>query len=225
VIFAWTCPFCGRDTTITENRYDEKTELLLTPHFRGCTYAKIEQVVCPNPDCKKFTFAVKVYSFNNATNRVEELITDARLIPPSFAKVLPDYIPLAIKQDYEEACAVRDLSPKAAATLARRALQGMIRDFWGVSQTRLIDEIEGIKNKVDPLTWKAIDVVRGVGNIGAHMEKDINVIVDVDPDEAGLLIELIETLVAEWYVQRYERQERMNAVIKLGDAKKAARIP
>jgi hypothetical protein len=185
----------------------------------------MEQTVCPNPDCKKFTFAVKVFSFDRATNTVKDLIADARLIPPSFAKVLPDYIPVAIKQDYEEACAIRDLSPKAAATLARRALQGMIRDFWGVSKARLIDEIEGIKEKVDPLTWNAINVVRGVGNIGAHMEKDINVIVDVDPDEAGLLIELIETLVDEWYVQRYERQERMNAVIKLGDAKKAARNP
>jgi len=39
---------------------------------------------------------------------------------------------------------------------------------------------------VDPLTWEAIDAVRKLGNIGAHMEKDINVIVDVDPEEAEL---------------------------------------
>ena len=72
---------------------------------------------------------------------------------------------------------IRDLSPKASATLARRALQGMIRDYWKVSKGRLIDEIDAIKEKVDPITWKAIDAIRRIGNIGAHMEKDINVII------------------------------------------------
>ena len=45
-------------------------------------------------------------------------------------------------------------------------------------------EIDAIKDKVDPLTWKSIDATRKIGNIGAHMEKDINLIVDVDPKEA-----------------------------------------
>ena len=47
-------------------------------------------------------------------------------------------------------------------------------------------------------TWAAIDAVRRVGNIGAHMEHDINVIVDVEPREAELLIGLVETLFREW---------------------------
>ena len=57
-----------------------------------------------------------------------------------------------------------------------------------------------------------IDHVRQVGNIGAHMEKDINVIVDVDPNEAGLLIELAETLFDECYVQRHVRERRFKKV-------------
>lgn len=36
--------------------------------------------------------------------------------------------------------------------------------------------------------------VREIGNIGAHMEADINVIIDVDPDEAQILIDLVELL-------------------------------
>jgi hypothetical protein len=43
----------------------------------------------------------------------------------------------------------------------------------------------------------------GLGNIGAHMEADVNVIVDVEAGEAKLLIGLIETLVDEWYVARH----------------------
>src|SRR5690606_8071979 len=81
-------------------------------------------------------------------------------------------------------------------------------DFWGISMRRLIDEIDAIHDKVAPDTWQAIDAVRQMGNIGAHMEQDINVIVDVEPEEARLLIGLIETLVDDWYVARHARNER-----------------
>ncbi len=132
---------------------------------------------------------------------------------------MPDWLPKPIRDDYEEACLIRDLSPKASATLSRRALQGMVRDFWGIKKGRLIDEIDALKDTVDPITWKAIDAVRSIGNIGAHMEKDINVIVEVEPDEAKKLIQLIEILVDDWYVARHDREERLKAVIELKEAK------
>lgn len=97
----------------------------------------------------------------------------------------------------------------------------MIRDFWGVKPGRLVDEIDAIQAQVDPVTWSAIDALRKLGNIGAHMEKDINLIVDVDPNEADLLLELIETLLSEWYVNREERKNRMNALVAAAAAKKA----
>jgi len=80
-------------------------------------------------------------------------------------------------------------------------------------------EVEAIGEKVDPLTWKAIDAVRKIGNIGAHMEKDINLIVDVDPDEASKLINLIEILIKDWYITRYEREKRLESVVELGKQK------
>jgi hypothetical protein len=142
------------------------------------------------------------------------------LIPPSAAKHFPEYVPQVIRDDYQEACLIRDLSPKASATLSRRCLQGILRDFWKVKPGRLIDEIEEVKDKIDPETWGAIEAVRKLGNIGAHMEKDIDVIVDVDPEEAGLLIGLVETLLKEWYVAREDRRVRMAAVIAAAEAKK-----
>ena len=145
------------------------------------------------------------------------------LIPPSSAKVFPEYIPQPLLDDYTEACLIRNDSPKASATLARRCLQGIIRDFWAVKPGRLVDEIEAIKEKTDPLTWAAIDTVRQVGNIGAHMEKDINLIVDVDPNEAELLINLIETLFQDWYVNREERKKRLEAIVDMGAEKAEAR--
>jgi hypothetical protein len=99
----------------------------------------------------------------------------------------------------------------------------MIRDFWKISKPRLVEEVEAIKDKVDAETWAAIDAVRKIGNIGAHMEKDINVIVDVDPKEAQLLIGLIELLIKDWYIARYQRQERLKAIVEVRDAKEAAK--
>ena len=68
-------------------------------------------------------------------------------------------------------------------------------------------------------TVDAMDHVRAIGNIGAHMEKDINVIIDVDAGEAQALIELIELLFEEWYVALNSRQAKLAKVQKIGAAK------
>jgi hypothetical protein len=118
---------------------------------------------------------------------------------------------------------IAGLSPKASATLSRRCLQGIIRDYWRVKPGNLANEIEQIKDRVDPLTWDAIEAVRKVGNIGAHMEKDINLIVEVEPQEAELLIGLIETLLKDWYITREERKLRLEQIRLLGETKDAAK--
>lgn len=95
----------------------------------------------------------------------------------------------------------------------------MIRDFWQIKKARLKDEIDALEEKVDPDTWSSIGTVRSVGNIGAHMEKDINIIIDVEPEEAQLLIGLIEQLVDDWYVDRENRRARSKALKELAEAK------
>ena len=100
----------------------------------------------------------------------------------------------------------------------------MIRDFWRVKAKRnLKEEIDAIKDQVDPLTWEAIDAVRRVGNIGAHMEEDVNLIIDVEPQEAGTLIGLVEMLVNDWYVARHKREGALRAVKAIADAKDRSR--
>lgn len=146
------------------------------------------------------------------------------LVPESSARVFPSYIPSALLQDYVEACLIVTKSPKASATLARRCLQGMIRDFWGISGKRtLFEEIDALEDKIDADTWEAIDALRKLGNIGAHMEKDIDVIIEVDPDEASMLIELIETLFEDWYIRRHEREQRMSKIKAMAAEKDALR--
>ena len=96
----------------------------------------------------------------------------------------------------------------------------MIRNFWGIKKKNLFAEISELEKHVDPNTWKSIDAVREVGNIGAHMEKDIDHIVPVEPEEAQLLIGMIEQLIDDWYVQRYEREQRTKSIIEMAEEKK-----
>jgi hypothetical protein len=51
------------------------------------------------------------------------------------------------------------------------------------------------------------------------MEEDINLIVDVDPNEAELLIGLIETLIRDWYIIREERKARLLQIKQVADQK------
>ena len=97
----------------------------------------------------------------------------------------------------------------------------MIRDYWKVKGKNLKEEIEEIKPSIDPLIWQAIDAVRKVGNIGAHMEKDIDLIIEVEPNEAALLIGLIETLMKEWYIYKHERELMLSNIIEMKKEKES----
>ena len=190
----------------------------------GFQAVKVNKICCPNDECMEYTLDISLHDHvETGSGYKHEAKRNWSLIPQSQAKVFPPYVPEAIVTDYTEACAIQHLSAKSSATLARRCIQGMIRDFWSVKKGRLIDEINAIEEKVDPMTWAAIDAIRKIGNIGAHMEKDINIIIDVEPQEANLLIGLIETLINDWYVVREERKIRLEAIVGLAEQKHEAR--
>jgi hypothetical protein len=225
----FTCPYCNKPTTATSPHvFNDETQIVLERNSDlDQVYLVTKAISCPNEKCNKLFLRIFLANKNwspSISRYVYDKKYEWQLLPESQAKILPDYIPAPIKEDYYQACRIRDLSSKASSTLARRCLQGMIRDFWTISKSTLKEEIDALEEKVDPTTWEAIDAVRSVGNIGAHMEKDINLIIDVEPNEAQLLIELIEQLVDDWYVQKNDRQERMKKVKQLAEEKKQKKI-
>lgn len=221
--FNWQCPFCGNNSTITNHNTSAANFNFNDDNKFDCQLmVSIRSIVCPNQECREVVLDAAFGSARVIDNnyRISEVFDRWALRPSSLALVFPEYVPAPIRQDYEEACKIRDLSPKASATLSRRCLQGIIRDFKGIVKKRLVDEIDALKDQVDPDTWAAIDAVRQIGNIGAHMEKDINEIIDVEPDEAQLLIELIETLIKDWYIARFKRQEHLAKIVAAAKSKK-----
>lgn len=214
------CPYCNSDIPVINS-----THATYTPSFEDSTgspyggfgvgdfYSSaitIEFFKCPK--CSNYSiFAKECGSYTKGLY--------VPLIPNSHAKQFPKYIPKPILQDYKEAYSILNLSPKASATLSRRCLQGMIRDFWNISKNRLIDEISELQDKVPPSQWRAIDALRKIGNIGAHMKADINTIVDVDPDEAQKLLNLIELLIDKWYISRHDEEELLKDITQIADVK------
>jgi len=215
----WRCPYCNQNATLVNPNISRSDHTFNNNNKDGNSVFGVEIVVCPNSACKEYTVSGTLHDYYPSSQQKGALREFWKLKPQSSAKPVPDYVPQAIRDDYKESCLIVDLSPKASATLSRRCLQGMIRDFHKIVKKRLVDEIDALHGQIDQQTWNAIDALRKLGNIGAHMETDINMIIDVDPGEAQLLIELIETLLEEWYVRRHERDLRMNKIIATAAAK------
>jgi hypothetical protein len=223
----WKCPYCGHAQVLSNDRLDEHEDRLGVKGTKNVEFTVgMTAIVCANDACRELSLSAALRSAARSGATVS--LRRWTLLPPSSAKPQPDFIPKPIRDDYYEACAICDLSPKASATLIRRCLQGMIRDFCKISKGRLVDEIKELRAQVDsghappgvqPDTMDAIDNLRKIGNIGAHMEADINVIVDVDPDEAHILIELAEALFAEWYVAAEARKVRLGHLKSIADNK------
>ncbi len=176
----------------------------------GCL---IEFFKCPNDNCAQTSIHFEGFDPN--------MISVSKWIHPDYKiKQLPVYVPSSIRQDFEESCKIVELSPKSSATLSRRVLQSMIRDFWEIEgKPNLHQEIEAIKDKINTDEFESLMSLKSIGNIGAHPHQDINYIVDVDANEAYQLIELIEMFIDDWYIQREQRKLRLQKVKDLGDSK------
>ena len=217
------CPFCGEFMSIssmTTSTHYFNFNGGIHPEYVGHRHCLAFTIYrCPNESCEEETLIAR--GINGYIDKRTVMI-----YPEAIYRHFPDYVPEGIRADYEEACLIRERSPKASATLARRCLQGMIRDFWKIEGERnLYYEIDAIRDKVPAAQWAAIDAIRQIGNIGAHMERDVNLIVDVEPEEAGELLQLIELLIEKWYISRNDEELLYKRVTELAEIKKAAKHP
>ncbi|MCD1656091.1 DUF4145 domain-containing protein [Treponema zuelzerae] len=227
----WQCPHCDHHATLKPQDYsiaNNYSKNQSAPNdSKEYINVQTKLIFCPNGECQKYTIYVSIYKAHteytqhSGTKIInDEYISGNIFYPNVKLKAYPDYIPQAIISDYKESYQIVELSPKASATISRRCLQGIIRDFWKVKPGKLVNEIDQIKEKVDELTFNAIDSVRKIGNIGAHMETDINYIIDVDKNEASILLSLIEMLLENWYIAKHDREERLRKIKSIADIKK-----
>ncbi len=230
------CPFCGCHIPNNDDTHKIHSVSIMY-HITG-NAKPIRDIICETLNIDSTNFRIAEYPTDNSIileyiicphcNEIATIVNSPcndmsiPVIPKFLGKKFPEYIPEPIRQDYEEACLIADLSPKASATLSRRCIQGMIRNRWKIKKSRLIDEINEVaQNSGMPQNQKdALNALRDIGNIGAHPEKDINIIVDVEPNEAKLMLSLIEFFMQQWYIQKHEEEEMMNKITAIAQQKK-----
>jgi hypothetical protein len=124
----------------------------------------------------------------------------------------PLEVPPQFADDYREACLVLGDSPKAAAALARRCLQHLLRECAKVKPGNLFDEIEEAIGaaKLPSHINRSLDSVRSIGNFAAHpiKSKSSGEILDVEPGEAEWTLDTLEALFDFYFVEPARAQER-----------------
>jgi hypothetical protein len=209
--YVWHCPFCNTDQSVGEKGRQVSFGDLNLENAEGPRRVVMKFVVCPNPRCREFSLTASLHTLEIHGKRsyTGKHLKTWNLVPPSHARTFSVDLPAAVLDDYHEACLTLETSPKASAALARRCLSSMLRDYWRVQPGSLSDEFRQVKGAVDPLTWEAIESVRNTGLIGARMETEGAEVQAAESGEAKLLIDLIETLIQDWYVTREARRKRL----------------
>lgn len=194
---SWRCLFCNQVGTPDTQQH---TPYNANDVGNGYGFV-IQRRICPNPECQRVHVTLSV---TGAENR------ELQVLPKSRARHgYANTVPPQIFADYDEACAIEDLSPKASAALARRALQAVLTDYYGRTEHRLVDAIKNMKGHVDDTLWKALDAVRSWGNAAAHPDEEI---VDIEPSVVRRLIGVLEVLFDESYVARARRDDLLKEV-------------
>ena len=167
---------------------------------------------CPNSECDKPI--VLLGQANNANQYRDGTISIKEQHSCNFKQLFPvgsGRMPAApeveskFAEDYNEACLVLPFSPKASAALSRRCLQNIIRLKEGIKERNLKTEIDKLiaTNKLPSYISDNLEIIRGFGNIAAHGMEDraSGEILDVEPNEAEFLLDVLELLFDLYFVQ------------------------
>ncbi|OAS93041.1 hypothetical protein A6I77_24815 [Achromobacter xylosoxidans] len=84
-------------------------------------------------------------------------------------------------------------------------------------------ELKAIEEYCEPELYQALMGLKAIGNIGAHPEKDADVIIDIEDGEAEELLQLLKYLDEEWYVAREKRKKRLSSIEAMAGEKAATR--
>lgn len=204
-----SCPHCG----ITFDAEREKSVQVIDETDGNNTIATIWH--CPS--CRKLTISMQRFARRTPASpprstgfqgmpgvgfeehQVFPRTTGRPPTPPEVVNADPKLV-----EWYTQACLTLNDSPMASAALSRRCLQHILRDHLGAPKSNLDKEIDWIikNNKVTPELSVQLDAVRHVGNFAAHPVKveHSGEIADVEPDEAGWSIEVLEGLFQHVFV-------------------------
>lgn len=146
---------------------------------------------------------------DNAEHATEEWLAVPRK-PAS--RPIDALVPEPYRQDYIEASAILDDSPRMSSVLSRRILQDLLQEFAGYDDYKLEDRINKfIADTKYPSPLKDnLHHLRDIANFSAHTKKDkaTGEIIDVGRDEAEWTLDVIDGLFDYFIVSPKRDAER-----------------
>src|SRR5262245_13846251 len=112
----WKCPYCGHAQVLADERLRKHWHKQWVEGWkdeRGTPTLFVQSIICANDACRELSLLVALATAVDRGARSDEILGPTKtwtLLPPSSAKPQPDYIPKPLRDDYQEACAIRDLS-------------------------------------------------------------------------------------------------------------------
>lgn len=210
------CPYCSQAIHFkpaTESRvYANETNIARLMNDPICNGIWVTEGFCPA--CNGFMVFLLEGNYDSRSGDLEKAAQTMLYPKTRSAKTLPAEIPQEYRDEFAEAFSVLDSSPKASAALSRRLLQNILQNHYGIKKKSLADEIKEftMQSDIPSHLANAVDAVRQIGNFAAHPSKDVNTgaIVNVEPDEAEWLIDVLEALLDYAFVfpARLERQKQ-----------------
>jgi hypothetical protein len=191
------CPHCKIEVNCDFKEY-------FLGAFEDHTYYSLYVMHCPNDECQR---PIVNLGFSKFIDSVRLVRPDLKQIYPngSSRESAPIEVDNKLAEDYNEACLVLPYSPKASAALSRRCLQNIIRIKADIKEKNLKLEIDKLisTNSVPTFITDSLNIVRGFGNIAAHGMEDLATgdILDVEPNEAEYLLDVILLLFDFYFVQ------------------------
>ena len=125
----------------------------------------------------------------------DKYFTSAELVFPESGK-LPSPVPKTVSNIYSEALRIKNLAPNAFAVQIRRALEALCEDRGAKNGTlqNMLNELS-TKGEIPSTLIDATDLLRLLGNIGAHASED-----SVKPWQVRTLDEFFRAIVEYVYI-------------------------
>jgi Domain of unknown function (DUF4145) len=175
----------------------------------------IEYQNCPTCDALLIHLQTCVINYDEFYEEVEwGAILEERLVYPraGIRPQAPPQVPEEIAKDFNEASLVFADSPNASAALSRRCLQNIIRHCEGIKKDSLFLEVEAVlaKGHLPPYITEDLHTIRDAGNVAVHPWKDSEsgAIVDIEPEEAELVLNVLESMFDFYFVQPARAEEQ-----------------
>lgn len=161
------CPHCGNTTV--------QTRLLSQPFmekYYGVADGNVSLMDATYNVAKCETCSeVLVYSYTNAQPEETQDTPYGSLVYPRFFGEMKG-VPDTVRQIYEEAVRVQNISPIAFVVLARRLLEEICLDK-NAQKRNLADNLKELvsRGELPPVLADTSDIIRFIGNAGAHASK------------------------------------------------------